>query len=65
MPEARVGREDIQAACRRFARSILRSFTLPAAVVTDKVSAEFKDGMLKVHLPKDTKGGTKVDIKVS
>jgi HSP20 family protein len=46
--------------------SFLRSFTLPAAVLADKVSAEFKEGVLKVHLPKDTKGAAKaVDIKVS
>lgn len=46
--------------------SFLRSFTLPAAVIADKVTAEFKDGMLKVHLPKDTKGSAKsVDIKVT
>ena len=46
--------------------SFLRSFTLPAAVLADKVSAEFKDGMLKVHLPKETKPGTKaVEIKVA
>lgn len=46
--------------------SFLRSFTLPAAVLADKVSADFKDGVLKVHLPKDTKGTAKaVDIKVA
>lgn len=46
--------------------SFLRSFALPAAIQGDKVAAEFKDGMLKVHLPKDTKGPAKaVEIKVS
>lgn len=46
--------------------SFLRSFALPAAVIANQVSADFKDGMLKVHLPKDTKGGAKaVEIKVS
>jgi HSP20 family protein len=46
--------------------SFLRSFTLPAAVLPEKVSAEFKDGMLKVHLPKDTSAGAKsVEIKVA
>ena len=45
--------------------SFLRSFTLPAAVIADKVTADFKDGMLKVHLPKETKPGAKaVEIKV-
>lgn len=45
--------------------SFLRSFTLPAAIVGDKVSADFKDGVLKVHLPKDLRTSAKaVDIKV-
>lgn len=46
--------------------SFTRSFTLPVAVLGDKVTAEFKDGMLKVHLPKDPKNGAKaIEIKVS
>jgi HSP20 family protein len=47
--------------------SFLRSFALPTAVVADKVAAEFKDGVLKVHLPKDVKAEAKkaVEIKVS
>ena len=47
--------------------SFLRSFTLPAATLADKVAAEFKDGMLKVHLPKDVKAGSSksVEIKVT
>jgi HSP20 family protein len=46
--------------------SFLRSFTLPAAILTDKVSADFKDGVLKVHLPKDLKVSARaVDIKVA
>ena len=46
--------------------SFLRSFTLPAAILGDKVTADFKDGMLNVHLPKDTKAGPKaVEIKVA
>lgn len=45
--------------------SFLRSFTLPAAVISEKVTADFKDGVLRVHLPKETKPGTKaVEIKV-
>lgn len=45
--------------------SFMRSFTLPPTVVADKVNAEFKDGMLVVHLPKNGKAGTKsVEIKV-
>lgn len=45
--------------------SFLRSFTLPPEVMADKVSAEFKDGILMVHLPKNGKAGAKaVEIKV-
>src|SRR4029078_12373539 len=33
--------------------SFVRTFTLPDTVKGDKVNAEFKDGLLTVHLPKD------------
>jgi HSP20 family protein len=46
--------------------SFLRSFTLPAGVSGEKVSADFKDGVLKVHLPKEAKAASKaVEIKVA
>ena len=32
--------------------SFMRSFVLPENVSADKVTAEFKDGLLLVHLPK-------------
>jgi len=35
--------------------SFVRSFTLPEGADADKVNAEFKDGVLKVHLPKSEK----------
>jgi HSP20 family protein len=42
-----------------------RSFTLPEGVSSDKISAEFKDGVLKVHLPKDEKVKPKsIDVKI-
>jgi HSP20 family protein len=42
-----------------------RSFTLPEAVKADMVSAEFKDGLLHVRLPKDESAKPKaVEIKV-
>lgn len=45
--------------------SFLRSFTLPESVSGDKVTAEFKDGMLMVHLPKDEKAKPKtIEVKV-
>lgn len=45
--------------------SFLRSFTLPEAASADKVSADFKEGVLTVHLPKDEKACPRsVDVKV-
>lgn len=45
--------------------SFLRTFTLPEAVSNDKVTAEFKDGLLIVHLPKDEKARPKaIEVKV-
>ena len=46
--------------------NFLRSFTLPDAADGSKVNAEFKDGVLKVHLPKSEKAKPKaVEVKVS
>jgi HSP20 family protein len=46
--------------------SFVRSFTLPENVSGDKVNAEFKDGLLTVHLPKDEKTTPKsIDVKVA
>ena len=46
--------------------NFLRSFTLPDAADSGKVNAEFKDGVLRVHLPKTDKAKPKaVDVKVS
>ena len=45
--------------------SFSRSFTLPEGTSSDKISAEFKDGMLKLHLPKDEKAKPRtVDVKI-
>ena len=45
--------------------TFVRSFTLPEGTASDRVSAEFKDGVLKVHLPKDEKAKPKsIDVKV-
>jgi HSP20 family protein len=45
--------------------SFTRSFTLPDDASGEKVSAEFKDGVLKVHLPKEEKAKSKsVEVKI-
>src|SRR6266851_1248749 len=44
----------------------LRSFALPDGADGSKVNAEFKDGVLKVHLPKSEKVKPKaIEVKVS
>ena len=46
--------------------NFLRSFTLPEGADGSKISADFKDGVLKVHLPKSEKAKTKaVEVKVA
>ncbi len=45
--------------------NFLRSFTLPDAADGSKVNAEFKDGVLKIHLPKSEKAKPKaIEVKV-
>jgi HSP20 family protein len=42
-----------------------RSFTLPEDADGNKVAAEFKEGVLKVHLPKSERAQTKsIDVKI-
>ena len=46
--------------------AFVRSFALPEAVLSEKLSAEFKDGILTVHVPKDQKAKPKaIEVKVS
>lgn len=46
--------------------SFVRSFTLPDDADADKVSAEFKDGVLKVHVAKSEAAKPKqIEVKVS
>ncbi len=50
----------------RFYGSFMRSFTLPENVDAKAISAEMKDGVLHVHLPKTAapeKRPTKVEVK--
>ena len=45
--------------------SFMRNFTLPQDAAGDKISAEFKDGVPKVHLPKSAEAKPKsIDVKV-
>ncbi|PYQ10670.1 MAG: heat-shock protein Hsp20 [Acidobacteria bacterium] len=51
----------VERAYGRFARS----FTLPEDADGNKVAAEFKDGVLKVHLPKSARAQTKsIEVKI-
>jgi len=44
----------------------MRSFTLPEDADGTKVNAEYKDGMLKVHLPKLEKSKPKaIEVKIA
>lgn len=45
--------------------SFMRSFTLPEDADGSKVTAEYKDGLLKVHLPKSEKAKPKsIEVKI-
>ncbi|HEY6953069.1 MAG TPA: Hsp20/alpha crystallin family protein, partial [Bacteroidota bacterium] len=45
--------------------SFQRSFTLPTTVKNDKIDAEFKDGILKIMLPKAEEAKPKqIEVKV-
>jgi HSP20 family protein len=67
--ERKLEKEEKNKKYHRIERSygnFLRSFTLPDAADGSKVSAEFKDGVLKVHLPKGEKAKPKaVEVKVA
>jgi len=46
--------------------SFMRSFTLPDDADASKVAADYKDGLLKVHLPKSEKAKPKsIEVKVA
>lgn len=62
-------KEEKNRKCRRIERaygSFARSFSLPDDADAGKIAAEFKDGLLKVHLPKSAKAHAKaIDVKVA
>lgn len=44
----------------------LRSFTVPVSVDQSKIGAEYKDGVLRIHLPKRTEQkAQKIEVKIS
>jgi HSP20 family protein len=46
--------------------SFVRTFSLPDVIDDDKVKAEFKDGVLNLHLPKSEKAKPKaIEVKVA
>ena len=67
--ERKIEKEEKDKKYHRIERSygnFLRSFTLPDAADGAKVRAEFKDGVLKVRLPKTEKAKAKaVEVKVA
>jgi HSP20 family protein len=66
--ERKVEKEEKNKKYHRIERSygsFTRSFTLPDDASGEKVNAEFKDGVLKVHLPKEEKAKSKsVEVKI-
>src|ERR1043166_9282937 len=66
--ERKSEKEDQKRKFHRIERSygtFRRSFTLPEDADSTKVTAEFHDGVLKVHLPTTTKARTKaLEVKV-
>ncbi len=46
--------------------TFLRTFTVPLDADETKVAADFKEGLLKIHIPKTEKARTKaIEVKVS
>ena len=67
--ERKLEKEEKDKKYHRIERSygnFLRSFVLPEVADGSKVNAEFKEGVLKVHLPKSEKPKQKsIEVKVS
>jgi HSP20 family protein len=64
-------RGDRQAQAPRSGRSerprgtFLRTFSLPGSIAQNSINADYKDGVLVLHLPKKKQESQKVEIKVS
>lgn len=67
--ERKLEKEEKNKKYHRIERSygaFVRSFSVPDGTDSEKVNAEFKDGVLKVHLPKSEKAKPKaLEIKVA
>jgi len=67
--ERKLEREEKGKKYHRIERSygnFLRSFALPPGAEGSRINAEFKDGVLKIHLPKSEKSRVKpIDVKVA
>jgi HSP20 family protein len=63
------GRRDARVACEQYHQverghgEFSRSFRLPHTIVTERISAELKDGVLTIVVPKgDRQGPRRVDV---
>lgn len=67
--ERKVEKEDKKRKYHRIERAygtFVRTFTVPEDADVEKIQAEFKDGMLKVHIPKSEKAKPKqIDVQVA
>ena len=43
----------------------VRTFTVPASIEQDRIRADYKDGVLQVHLPRAERKAQRVEIKIS
>ena len=64
--EKETGKDTRQHRRERFHGTFARSFTLPEAVKADEVDANYRDGVLTLHIPKKEEAKPRsIDIKVS
>ena len=60
----RIEQEGSYYRCEQFYGKFIRSFTLPSKIDTDKVNANYENGVLMIELPKATEEKTaKIQIK--